>query len=104
MTTSTPPAAAPAGAGSAGTRHRRAVRHAVEAAATHLDLHVGRTEVQVTLPPPGKLVFYATLAGAAALGVVDWPVALLAGIGHLLSDDQHDRTLQALGEALDSIA
>jgi hypothetical protein len=31
-------------------------------------------------------------------------VALLAGLGHLLADDQHDRTLQALGEALDSIA
>jgi hypothetical protein len=88
----------------AGTRNRRAARRAVESTATHLDLHLGRTEVQVTLPPAGKLVFYATLAGAAALGVVDWPVALLAGLGHLLADDQHDRTLQALGEALDSIA
>jgi len=35
-------------------------------------------------------------------GLIEWPIAVLTGVGHLLSDDRHNRTLQALGEALDA--
>lgn len=84
-------------------RHRRAAQDAVAANTTQLDLHVGPAGIQLTLPPADKLAFYAGLAGAAALGVIEWPIALINGIGHLLSDDRRNRTLRALGEALDAV-
>ena len=75
---------------------------AVGASTTQLDFHLGRTQVHVVLPPVDKLAFYAGLAGAAAFGAIEWPIALLTGVGHLLSDDRRNRTLGALGEALDA--
>jgi hypothetical protein len=86
-----------------GGPHQRAAQHAVEANATHLGFHLGDTAIEITLPPPDKLAFYAGLVAAAALGVVDWPIALVTGLGHLLSDDQHNRSLHLLGEALDAV-
>jgi hypothetical protein len=83
--------------------HQRAAQRAVEANATHLELHLGDTDIEITLPPPDKLTFYAVLAAAAALGAVEWSVALATAVGHLLTDDQHNRTLRALGEALDAV-
>lgn len=83
--------------------HRRAADRALDRNSTHLDFALGRVEVHVTLPPLDKMAFYVGLAGAAALGVVEWPVALLTGVGHLLSDDRRNRTVRALGEALDAV-
>ena len=95
MTTTTPTTTA--------GRSRLAAQRAVDANTTHLDFHLGRTAVHVTLPPADKLAFYAGLAGAAAFGVIEWPIALLTGVGHLLSEDRRNRTLHALGEALDAL-
>ena len=81
---------------------RRAVQHAIDANTTHLDLHLGPARVHLSLPPLDKLAFYAGLAGAAAFGVIEWPIAVITGVGHALSDDRHNRTLRALGEALDA--
>jgi hypothetical protein len=98
-----PTRSAPRRRSRSGGRHQQAAKRAVEATATHLDLRLGDTEIEITLPPPDKLAFYAGLTAAAALGVVDWPIALVTAVGHLLSDDQHNRTLHALGEALDAV-
>jgi hypothetical protein len=86
----------------AGGQHQRAAQQAVDANSTHLDFHVGETRIQVTLPPLDKLAFYAGLTGAVALGAIEWPMALITGVGHLLSDDRRNRTLRALGDALDA--
>jgi hypothetical protein len=107
-TTTTKPATKPATtqittATAPGGRCRLAAQQAVDANTTHLDFHLGRTEVHVTLPPTDKLAFYAGLTGAAVFGVVEWPIALLTGVGHLLSEDRRNRTLHALGEALDAL-
>jgi hypothetical protein len=85
-----------------GGHHERAARRAVEANSTHLDFALGEVQVHVVMPPLDKLAFYAGLAGAAAFGVIEWPIAVLTGVGHLLSDDRRNRTLRALGEALDA--
>lgn len=37
------------------------------------------------LPPPDRLVFYGGLAAAAAIGILDWPVAAAVGIGTLVA-------------------
>lgn len=82
--------------------HQRAAQHAVDTNSTHLRFHVGDTAVAVELPPLDKLAFYAGLGGAAAFGLIEWPMALLTGVGHLLSDDRRNRTVRALGAALDA--
>ncbi|GAA0360472.1 hypothetical protein NE235_21460 [Actinoallomurus spadix] len=56
---------------------------------------------RVELPPPERLVYYAGLGLLAVLEVVEWPVALVIGTGHLLADQRHRRALHALGEALE---
>jgi hypothetical protein len=54
----------------------------------------------VRLPDPPRLAYYAGLALLAAFGVLDWPVAAVLGIGHLLAEDHHHRVLAEFGEAL----
>jgi hypothetical protein len=100
-----PPKALPAGTGAADAehRHRHAAQHAIHANTTHLHLRVGDAHAHLELPPVDKLAFYAGLAGAAAFGVIEWPIAVIAGVGHLLSDDRRNRMLRALGEALDAV-
>ena len=54
----------------------------------------------VRLPAPQRLAYYAGLAALAAFGILDWPVAAVLGIGHLLAEDHHHRVLAEFGEAL----
>ncbi len=51
-------------------------------------------------PPVEHLIFYAGLAVLVATGVVEWPIALAVGIGHVLVDLTGRPGLQAAGEAL----
>ncbi len=87
-----------------GGQHRQAAQHAVDTNSSHLRFHLGDTAVDVSLPPLDKLAFYAGLGGAVAFGLIEWPIAALTGLGHLLSDDRRNRTLRALGDALDAAA
>jgi len=97
------PAAKPAGGADAG-RHAQAAQDAVDANSTHLHFCVGDAAVHVTLPPLDKFAFYAGVTGAAAFGLIEWPIAALTCLGHLLSDDRRNRTVRALGDALDAAA
>ena len=45
---------------------------------------------RVTVPPPGLL---------AVFGVIDWPIALVVGVGHLLADQHWSSVVQGIGEA-----
>jgi hypothetical protein len=104
---SAPPGKSPRATGGGATddahRHRQAAQHAIHTNTTHLDLRLGSAHAHLELPPVDKLAFYAGLVGAAAFGVIEWPIAVIAGVGHLLSDDRRNRTLRALGEALDAV-
>ena len=55
----------------------------------------------ITLPPPDRLIFYAGLGLLAVFEVIEWPVALIVGVGHMLADQRHWRTGQGVGEALE---
>jgi hypothetical protein len=55
----------------------------------------------VRLPPPNRLVFYAGLGLLAVLEIVEWPIALVVGVGHMLADQPHWRLGQGVGEALE---
>ena len=83
--------------------HRHAADQAIRDNSTHLDVDLGPAHLHVTLPPLDRLAFYAGLTGAAAFGVVEWPIAVITGVGHALSANRHNRTLRALGEAMDAV-
>jgi hypothetical protein len=55
----------------------------------------------VTLPPPQHLAWYGGIAAVAALGCLEWPVAGVLVVGHLLAQDHHNRLVHDFGEALE---
>lgn len=55
----------------------------------------------VTLPASGGLVWYAGVGVLVAAGMVDWPIAAILAVGHLLSENRSNRVLHDLGEALE---
>lgn len=58
---------------------------------------VGRVKV----PHPEQLAYYGALGILAAVEIIDWPVALLLGAGHMLMQNEHSQTARELGEALE---
>lgn len=86
---------------------KRPVLHAMEAA----ERAVSRDAVQVALPvlgdlrlpAPDELVFLGGVGLLALIGVLDWPVALLLGLGHGLAAGRRNKTLRAFGEALEEV-
>jgi hypothetical protein len=52
------------------------------------------------LPEPKRLAYYGGLAALAAFGILDWPVAVALGIGHLLAEQHHYTFVADFGEAL----
>jgi hypothetical protein len=57
----------------------------------------------VRLPEPQRLAFYGGIATLAVLGIVDWPVAVVLGIGHMLAVDHQHKCLAQFGEALGEV-
>jgi len=52
------------------------------------------------LPEPKRLAYYGGLAALAAFGILDWPVAIALGIGHVLAEQHHNKFVEDFGEAL----
>ena len=53
------------------------------------------------LPPRETLAWFAGLATLTAVGLMEWPVAVAIGAGHLLAQQSHVRLLHDFGEALE---
>lgn len=57
----------------------------------------------VSLPASDAgLAFYAGLVCVTLVGVVEWPVTLVLGLGHALVSVDHNKALEEFGEALDA--
>lgn len=54
----------------------------------------------VQLPSKGTLAYFGAVAGLAALGLLDWPVAVVIGVGHLLAQQRGNVLLEEFGEGL----
>ncbi|HZC27146.1 MAG TPA: hypothetical protein VE287_08975 [Actinopolymorphaceae bacterium] len=75
-----------------------AARHAVRQNGIELSLPlVG----EVCLPAPERLAWYAGVATLVVFGMVEWPVALVITVGHLLGEDHHNRLIEDFGAALE---
>lgn len=55
----------------------------------------------VQLPGKGGLAYCGALAGLTLLGLIDWPIALVVGVGHLLAQQHGHAVLEEFGESLD---
>lgn len=55
----------------------------------------------IRLPEPQRLTYYVAIGALGALGVLEWPVALVLAGGHALASDQHNRAVHQFGEALE---
>ncbi|OBB11676.1 hypothetical protein A5662_08010 [Mycobacteriaceae bacterium 1482268.1] len=81
-----------------GHTHRDAVKKVREARTFAVNLPVvGRVHV----PRPEQLAFYGALGALAAVEIIEWPVALVLGVGHALMQNEHSRMAQEVGEALE---
>jgi hypothetical protein len=52
------------------------------------------------LPEPERLAYYCGIAALAAFGILEWPVAIVLGVGHVLAEDHHHKVLCEFGEAM----
>lgn len=55
----------------------------------------------VRIRQPERLVYYGAVAVLAAAEIIEWPVALVLGVGHALADNHHSKVAQELGSALE---
>jgi hypothetical protein len=47
------------------------------------------------------LAYYGALAALAAAEIIEWPIALVLGVGHALAENHHSKVAQELGSALE---
>lgn len=85
---------------------KRPVEHAVLAA----DRALRRNSIRLSLPIVGELclpageqvVFIGGVGVLAVVGLLEWPVALLLGVGHTLAMSRNNKVVHAFGEALEA--
>ncbi|MFE5816172.1 hypothetical protein [Streptomyces sp. NPDC056479] len=82
--------AGPAGPG-------EAAEHAVARHSVTFDVFGAHIE----LPPVDQLAFLTGVGVLAAFEIIDWPVALVLGVGHQLAHNHHNRVLREFGEAME---
>jgi hypothetical protein len=56
---------------------------------------------EVQLPAADELAFIGGVTALAIIGVLEWPVAVILGVGHGLAGIRHKKLLRAFGEALE---
>jgi hypothetical protein len=56
---------------------------------------------QLRLPRPDHVAYYGGLGALAVLQLIEWPVAVVLGLGHALAENHHSRVAHELGEALE---
>jgi hypothetical protein len=80
------------------------VAHAALAAERTVQRNSTRLELPVMgvihLPAKEELAFIGGVTALAAVGLLEWPVAVLLGIGHTLSTNRHNKLMREFGEAL----
>lgn len=81
---------------------KSAARHAADKAtarnSTTIPLGHGAA---IRLPSPDELAYVAGLGVLAALEIIEWPVAVVLGAGHVLVSGHRNKALRDFGEALE---
>jgi hypothetical protein len=96
-TTPSSPTSTTEGTGGTGAAKQAAAR-TLEQNSIHVDVPgIGRIE----LPPPDQLAFIGGIATLVVLQIIEWPVAAVLAVGHVLAHNRHHALLRDFGEALD---
>ncbi len=89
---------------STGDTSRPAGQRAAEQAGERTSIHVTLPALgRINLGPPDQLAYLAGIAALTALELIEWPVAAVLAVGHLLTEQRRSSTLHAFGEALEQI-
>jgi hypothetical protein len=56
----------------------------------------------VAIPPSDTVAYYAGIGLLAAVGIIEWPLAVVVATGHILADQHMFSRLRGLGEAAES--
>lgn len=59
---------------------------------------------RVGVPGPDKLAFYGALGLLAALGVIEWPVAVAVGLGHAVSTNRLENRVEHAEAEVEELA
>lgn len=57
----------------------------------------------VPLPHPEQLAYYLGIGALVALEVVEWPAALVLGLGHAMITQQHNQAMHDFAQALEDV-
>ncbi|MCU1627238.1 MAG: hypothetical protein JWP64_2187 [Pseudonocardia sp.] len=80
------------------TRGREAAASATAKNVIHIELPgIGHLH----LPPLDQVAFLGGIATLALIEVIEWPVAAVLTVGHVLANNRHHALLRSFGEALD---
>ena len=80
--------------------HRDALERIREGRSFSVNLPVvGR----VRIPHPEQAAYFGALGVLAAVELIDWPIALAIAAGHLLAQNQHNKAVEEMGEALQDV-
>jgi hypothetical protein len=58
--------------------------------------------LRLALPKPERLAWYAGVGLMAAFELVDWEVALIICVGHLIADNVHNKTVAEFASGAES--
>ena len=56
---------------------------------------------ELRLPAGEEVVFIGGVGVLAVVGLLEWPVALLLGVGHTLAMSRNNKVVHSFGEALE---
>src|SRR5262245_12157882 len=57
---------------------------------------------EIALPPPERVAYYAGMGVLVAVGLIEWPLAIVVAGGHVLADQSMFARIRGLGEAAES--
>lgn len=105
MTTADSATTTPARDRSAGASTRNGSLVGSEAAASASARNSTQVELpgigHLRLPPPDQIAFLGGITALALLEIIEWPVAAVLAVGHVLAHNRHHALLRDFGEALD---
>jgi hypothetical protein len=81
------------------TSHREQARRVRQSGPEPVNLRLpGLGTVELSRP---ELAYVGGIAGLAALGLLEWPIALVIAGGHILAADRSSKTVRDLGQAME---
>jgi hypothetical protein len=99
-TTTTP--APDRSAGPSGPNQSTMGREAAASATAQNSIHVEIPGIgHVHMPPLDQIAFMGGIATLAVIQIIEWPVAAVLTVGHILAHNRHHALLRDFGEALD---